>query len=129
MQKLLMVVFAGLLIAGCLRTDRLHPGENGVWIGVKNASYEKVWKAANTVMARRLNVVEADQELGSIVGRDNKIGFLWNETVAFFVWPTESSDAGYSVDVGNYIGSVWRETETDWKKLIIEDLKKELGAS
>ncbi len=128
MQKVLAVLFVGLLVAGCLRTDRIRAGENGVWIGVKNTSYEKVWKAANAVMARRLNVTEADREMGTIVGRDNKSGFLWNQTVAFFMWPTENSDAGYSIDVGNYIGSVWRETEIDWKTVIVDELKKELGA-
>jgi predicted Fe-S protein YdhL (DUF1289 family) len=129
MYRLLTVLFVSLLIAGCLRTDRLRPGETGVWIGVKDTSYEKVWKAANAVMARRLSVTESDREMGKIVGQDNKGSYLWNETVGFFVWPTDNSDAGYSVDVGKYIGSIWRETEKDWKKIIIQDLKKELGAS
>ncbi|NKB57118.1 MAG: hypothetical protein GKS00_12385 [Alphaproteobacteria bacterium] len=129
MWKSLTVLIAVLLVAGCLRDDRLRPSENGVWIGVKNTSYDDFWKAANKVMAKRTNVAHSDQEMGQIVGRGNKGGGLWNDSVAFFVWPTDNSDAGYSVDVGGYVGSVWSELSPDWKKVIIDDLRKELGAS
>ncbi|MDD9914942.1 MAG: hypothetical protein OXT01_09815, partial [Rhodospirillaceae bacterium] len=47
----------------------------------------------------------------------------------FFVWPTENSDAGYSVDVDSFQGRTWFKDEVDWKAIIIEDLKKELAKS
>jgi len=129
MWKVAAAIVAALLIAGCLRTERMRPSENGVWIGVKDKSYDEVWKAANKVIGKRFKVTNADREMGTISATDNKWNFLWNEEVAFFVWPTDNSGVGYSVDVGSYVGSIWKENRQDWKKVIIEDLKKELGAS
>lgn len=130
MLKVLTVLTGALLVAGCLATERLKPEGNGVWIGVKDTSYEKVWNAANTVMARHLVITESDSEAGRIDGTNSKGGKLWNEAVAFFVWPTENSDAGYMVDVDfGQIRPVLRGNEIDWQKTIVDELKKELGGS
>ena len=130
MLKVLTVLVAALLVTGCFRTQSLKPGENGVWIGVKDASYEKVWKAANTVMARHLDVTEMNAETGRIDGVNSKGGKLWNEAVAVFVWPTEDSDVGYGFDVDFLmLRPVLRGNDIDWRKVIIDDLKKELGQS
>ena len=130
MLKVLTVLVAALLVTGCLRTQSLKPGENSVWIGVKNASYEKVWKAANTVMARHLDITETNAETGRIDGIDSKDGKPRNEAVAIFVWPTEDSDVGYGVDVDFLLLQPFlRGNVVDWRKVIIDDFKKELGKS
>ncbi|MDD9907955.1 MAG: hypothetical protein OXT06_30625 [Rhodospirillaceae bacterium] len=107
----------------------MRPTENGVWLGVKNTSYDKVMKAAGTVMARRFKVTRPDPEMGTIVGQDFKYELSFTKKVKFFVWPTENSDAGYSVDVDSFQGRTWFKDEVDWKAIIIEDLKKELAKS
>jgi hypothetical protein len=130
MLKVLTVLVAALLVTGCLRTQSLKPGENSVWIGVKNASYEKVWKAANTVMARHLDITETNAETGRIDGIDSKDGKPRNEAVAIFVWPMEDSDVGYGVDVDFLLLQPFlRGNVVDWRKVIIDDFKKELGKS
>ena len=130
MRSLVTVLVGGLLVAGCLlQTKPLRPSENGVWIDVKNASYEKVWKAANTVMARRFKVTKPDPEMGTIVGQNGKYGLSLTEKAAVFVWPTDNSDSGYSVDVDSFSGTAGFGGAKDWKKIIIEELKKELGAT
>lgn len=130
MFRVLTVLVAGLMLAGCLiQTKGLRPTENGVWIGVKNTSYDKFWAAANKVMARQFPVLKTDPEVGTIVGQDWKYEFAFTKKVKFFVWPTESSDSGYSVDVDSFQGRTWFEGEKDWKSIIIQDLKKELGLS
>ncbi len=118
MLRILTVLVAGLLVTGCLlQTKALRPTENGVWIGVKDTSYDKFWKAANTVMARRFKVTKPDPEMGTIVGQDGKYELTYTEKVKFFVWPTESSDSGYSVDVDAFQGRKWfRSDNEDWKK-------------
>jgi hypothetical protein len=129
--RVLTVFVAGLLVAGCLlQTKPLRSTENGVWLGVKNTSYDKVWQAANKVMARRFKVTKPDAEMGTIVGQDYAYEISFIEKVEFFVWPTENSDTGYSIDVDSFQGRLWfRDDNKDWKKIIIEDLKKELGQS
>lgn len=130
MLKVLMVLAGTLLVSGCFATERLKPEGNGAWIGVKNTSYEKVWTAANTVMARHLVITDSDVEAGRIDGRDGKGGKFWNEAVALFVWPTENSDVGYTVDVDfDLLRPFMRGNEIDWQKTIVDDLKKELGDS
>jgi len=131
MLRILTVLVAGLLISGCLlQTKPLRPTENGVWIGVKDTSYDKFWKAANTVIARRFKFTKPDAEMGTIIGQDGEHNFTYTEKVEFFVWPTENSDSGYSVDVDAFQGRKWfRSDNKDWKKVLIEDLKKELGQS
>lgn len=130
MSRFVAVVALGLLAAGCLiQTEPLRPTENGVWIEVKNTSFDKVWAAASTVMARHFEVTEPDAEMGTIVGQDREYFFSYTKKVKFFIWPTESSDAGYSVDVDEFLGRSWYQEPTDWKKVIIEDIRKELGAS
>ena len=124
------VLVAGLLVAGCLiQTKPLRTTEYGVWIGVKNTSYDKFMNAANTVMAKRFKVTIPDPEMGTIIGQDGKSFFTYTEKVGFFVWPTDNSDTGYSVDVDSFQGRTWFKDKKDWKKIIIEDLKKELGQS
>lgn len=130
MLRVLTVLVAGLLISGCLiQTKGLRPTENGVWLGVKNTSYDKVMKAATTVMARRFKVTKPDLEMGTIVGQDFKYDISFTKQVKFFIWPTENSDAGYSIDVDSFQGRTWFQDDKDWKKIIIDDLKKELAKS
>ena len=114
MLRVLTILVAGLLVSGCLfQTNALRPTENGVWLGVKNTSYDKIMKAANTVMARHFEVTRPDPEMGTIVGQDFKYELSFTKKVKFFVWPTENSDASYSVDGDSFQGRTWFKDEVD----------------
>lgn len=80
-------------------------------------------------MAKRFSTTKPDPEMGTIIGQDSKYDIAFTERTQFFIWPTENSDAGYSVDVDSFQGRLWFKDKKDWKKIIIEDLKKELGLS
>jgi len=56
---------------------------------VKITSYDKIMKAANTMMACRFKVTRPDPEMGTIVGQDFKYELSFSKKVKFFVWPTE----------------------------------------
>ena len=80
---------------------------------MKITSYDKIMKAANTVLACRFKVTRPDPEMGTIVGQDFKYELSFTKKVKFFVWPTENSDEGYSVDVDSFQGRTWFKDEVD----------------
>ena len=129
MRGFLIILVAGVLVSGCVTTDSIRISEKGVWIATEKVSYARLWKAANTVMARRLKITEADVETGTIEGVDAKNSLTWDEAVGLLIWPTENSDAGYTVDVDSMVRIMFLHPKTDWRKVIIGDLKKELGVS
>ncbi|MDA0661759.1 MAG: hypothetical protein O3B08_02840 [Proteobacteria bacterium] len=45
------------------------------------------------------------------------------------MWPTITNDSGYTVYIDSIAGSLHYTGIRDWKKIILEDLKKELGAT
>ncbi|MEX2616730.1 MAG: hypothetical protein WD767_11590 [Alphaproteobacteria bacterium] len=128
MPKFLTLVVAGFLLAACTTAAELRPREGGVWIPVSGKSYDEVFKAANKVMARHLHIVEADAELGTVKGVTSQNSYFWNEAAGLYVWPTISNDSGYTVYVDSIAGSLYYQGVRDWKTIILDDLKKELGA-
>jgi hypothetical protein len=127
MRRFLTLIAAVVMVNACTTTDNLRPKEAGVWIPVRNTSYSKVFAAADKVMASHLHVVHSDKEIGTVKGVTSANAYFWKEAAGIYVWPTISNDYGYFVYVDNSSSSLWFEPQQDWKKKIIEDLKKELG--
>ena len=128
MPKFLTLMVAGLLLAACSTAAELRPKEGGVWIPASGKSYDEVFKAANTVMARHLHIVEADAEIGTVKGVTSQNAYFWNEAAGLYVWPTISNDSGYTVYVDSIANRLYYPRARDWTTIILDDLKKELGA-
>ncbi len=129
MLKILTLMAAGLILAACSTAAELRPKEGGVWIPAAGKSYDEFFKAANTVMARHLYIVEADSEVGTVKGVSSQNKYFWKEAAGLYVWPTITNDSGYTVYVDSIAGSLFYEQIHDWKTIILDDLKKELGAT
>ena len=156
MRALMALVVVGTMGSACTTMDNLNSVERGDFLALENVSFERVWPAANTGMARNFRVVETDSEIGEIRGisgtRDHVWDVMfWRQSIALFVWPTQSNDFGYTINIDAMPGpplslveslSVSVDTEYhpskngpsergphDWRKILLRELKKELGAS
>ena len=129
MRNFLTLVAVAFMATACSTADNLRPQEAGIWIPVRNTSYDTVFEAANKVMAQHLHIVEADKESGSVKGVTSGNAYFWKEGAGIYVWPTISNEYRYLVSVDSIAGGLYYEPLQDWDKTIIEDLKKELGAS
>jgi hypothetical protein len=129
MPKILTLLAAGIILAACSTAAELRPKEGGVWIPAAGKSYDELFKAANTVMARHLYIVEADSEIGTVKGVSSSNKYFWTEAAGIYMWPTITNDSGYTVYIDSIAVSLHYTGIRDWKKIILEDLKKELGAT
>lgn len=129
MPRILTLLAAGLLLAACSTAAELRPKEGGVWIPAAGKSYDDFFKVANKVMARHLYIVEADSEIGTVTGVTSQNKYFWKEAAGLYVWPTITNDAGYTVYIDSIAGSLFFEEIQDWKKIILDDLKKELAGA
>ncbi len=145
MRAVMALAMVGLIGSACTTMDNLRPTERGEFLAVKDVSYERLWKAAHTVMARKFRIVESDSEIGVLKGKSGTQEhvwdhFFWRQSVALFIWPTESNDYGYTINIDampgpplSFIDSlsvpVDPYVEGNWHKILLKELKKELGAS
>jgi len=155
MRALMVLAAVGLIGSACTTNDNLNAVERGEFLAVKNVSFERVWKAANTVVARNFRIIETDREIGVVKGISGTKEFdwdifFWRQSIALFVWPTESNDFGYTINIDAMPGpplSIVKSLSIpvdpkyrpagskppksgahDWRKTLIEELKKELAA-
>ena len=109
MRALMALAAVGLIGSACTTMDNLSPVGGGKFLALEDVPFERVWQAANTVMARRFRTVETDSEIGeirAITGAQEHIldNIFWRQSVALFVWPTESNDLGYTISIDSMPG-------------------------
>ena len=145
MRALMALIAVAMIGSACTTIENLKPAERGDFLALKNISYERVWQAANTVMARNFRIVESDAEIGEVTGISGTQEHVWDymfwrQSVALFIWPTESSDLGYTISIDTMPGPplsvvdslsipVAPYLENNWRKRLLKALKKELGVS
>jgi hypothetical protein len=152
MRALMALIAVAMIGSACTTIENLKPAERGDFLALKDISYERVWRAANTVMARNFRIVDSDAEIGEVTGISGPIWknakgqehvwdyMFWRQSVALFIWPTESNDLGYTINIDTMPGPplsvvnslsipVDPYLDKDWRKLFLKALKKELDAS
>jgi hypothetical protein len=145
MRALMALIAVAMIGSACTTIENLKPAEQGDFLALKNVSYERIWKAANTVMARNFRIVESDSEIGEVTAisgtQDHVWDYMfWRQSVALYIWPTESNDTGYTISIDTMLGpplsvvdslsiQVDPYPENDWREILLKALKKELNSS
>lgn len=94
---------------------------------VRGPSYERIWRAAVTVVGRSLTIVESNEAAGIIRAEAPAGMATWGEVVGVFISRPRVSDTAYRVEVQSQKRHRLQLTGQDWTQTIVSGIKAELG--
>ncbi len=93
-----VLALAGLVLAGCVTTDMLQPGQ-GYRVRFEGVGYSRLWQAAVQAVGEQMPLGHTDPHHGVIQAATWPQLKTWGQVLAVFITPADRPSPAYTVEV------------------------------